>query len=89
MYNKLKESLKGLLNEKTSPEETETIIGAIKEVETLESEHNRTIESAEHYRKKYISIITDGVGSNETGETATGTKEHKSLEEIAREKVSQ
>ena len=59
-YKGLIEGLKGMITDKTSPEDAEKIGGLIAGAEQLEVDHNAVVQSKEELRVKYIESIKTG-----------------------------
>lgn len=86
-YKGLIEGLRGLINEKTAPEDAEKIGTLIAGTEQLEVDHNATLNKYEELRLKYIeSVKTTGVSKGIEPVIQEEAKP-KSFEECVQEQI--
>lgn len=86
-YKGLIDGLKGLINDKTAPEEAERIGSLIAGAEQLESDHAKTTNAYESMRTKYIESIKNGGFSSEAEEDIKDEAKPKSFEECVQEQI--
>lgn len=86
-YAKIIESLKGLINEKTSPEDAEKITNAVKEIEVAKTENDDLIIKHEDLRQKYIKALTQSTFKDDKTQKPDAPKTLKECieEQIAKE----
>lgn len=72
-FKKLKESLKGLINEKTSADDAEKIALVVKDVEKAESESIGLAVKYDEMRNKYVEAVKNST-FGKTGEEAEKVK---------------
>ena len=84
-WNKLKESLKGLITDSTSTEDVEKITGIVKDVEGAETESNDLLQKHEELRVKYIEAVKNTTFPSKPKEEKPRPK---SLEECIQETVA-
>ena len=86
-YKGLIEGLRGMINEKTAPEDAEKIGTLIAGAEQLEVDHNKTLTSYEDLRVKYIeSIKTAGISKGVESAISEEPKP-KSFEDCVQEQI--
>ena len=78
-YKKLKETLKGLIRENTTPEDTEIIANVVNQIDEAEKESNELLEKHEDLRQKYINAVRNSVFGGNPKEQENDTP--KTLEE--------
>ena len=84
-FNKVRELLKGLINDSTPTEEVEKIGKISGEIDNLEKEENDFIQKHEELRKKYIDVIKDS--SFKPSNEDEDKEKPKSLEECFQEQI--
>ena len=57
--NKLKDLVKGLINDSTTTEQVEQIGGIVQEIDNMEKEYTDLLNKHEELRKKYIAAVKD------------------------------
>ena len=83
-YAKIIEGLKGLINEKTSPEDAEKIANISKEVEGAKKEHEDTLIKHEELREKYVKALQQSVFNDKPNNPQSEDKP-KTFEECVNE----
>ena len=78
-YKKLKETLKGLIKENTTQEDTELIANIVNQIDEAEKESNELLEKHEDLRQKYINAVRNSVCGGNPKEKEDDTP--KTLEE--------
>lgn len=86
-YKGLIDGLKGLINDKTAPEEAEKIGSLIAGAEQLESDNAKTTTAYENMRTKYIESIKNGGFSSEADDVIKPEAKAKTLEECVQEQI--
>ena len=86
-YAKILEGLKGLINDKTSPEDAQKIAELSKQVETAKSENDDLIIKHEDLRTKYVEALKQSVFSG-TPQDNHDEEKPKTLEECVNEVIS-
>ena len=86
-YAKILEGLKGLINDKTSPEDAQKIAELSKQVETAKSENDDLIIKHEDLRTKYVEALKQSVFSQNPQDSHKEEKP-KTLEECINEVIS-
>lgn len=82
-FEKLKDLIKGLVNDSTSTEEIEKIGGINQEIDNAKKEYDTLITKHEELRQKYVKAITDAsFGGIPKGQD---NPQPKSLEECMQE----
>ena len=84
-FNKVRELLKGLIDDSTSTEKVEAIGKISGEIDNLEKEDKDFLQKHEELRKKYIDVIKDTSFKGTPKEE--GNPEPKSLEECFQEQI--
>ena len=87
-YKGLIDGLKGLINDKTAPEEAEKIGTLISGAEQLEGDHAKTTKAYENMRIKYIDSIKNGSVSTEEDNPIGKETKPKTLEECVEEQIN-
>ena len=87
-YKGLIDGLKGLINDKTAPEEAEKIGSLIAGAEQLESDNAKTTTAYENMRTKYIESIKNGGFSSDKDEPITAETKPKSFEDCVEEQIN-
>lgn len=84
-YAKIRELLKGLVNDSMPTEEVEKVGAIVQEVDNAEKEFNEFVESHETLRKKYIEAV-----KNSTFKEAPKEEQEapKSLEDCLQEQIA-
>ena len=83
-FNKIKELLKGLVDDSTTTEVAEKIGGITQELENAEKEYDGLIVKHEELRAKYVKAITD---TSFEGKPKEVNPQPKSLEECMQEVI--
>ena len=86
-YKGLIDGLKGLINDKTAPEEAEKIGSLIAGAEQLESDNAKTTTAYENMRTKYIESIKNGGFSSDKDEPIKAEAKPKSFEDCVEEQI--
>ena len=84
-FNKVRELLKGLIDDSTSTEKVEAIGKISGQIDNLEKEDKDFLQKHEELRKKYIDVIKDTSFKGTPKEE--GNPEPKSLEECFQEQI--
>lgn len=87
-YKGLIDGLKGLINDKTAPEEAEKIGSLIAGAEQLESDNAKTTTAYENMRTKYIESIKNGGFSSDKDEPIEAETKPKSFEDCVEEQIN-
>lgn len=87
-YAKLMESLKGLISEKTDPEDAEKISGIVKEVEEAKKEHDDMLIKHEELRQKYITALKNSA-FNDTPKDDPQEQKPMTLEECIEKVIAE
>lgn len=87
-YKGLIDGLKGLINDKTAPEEAEKIGSLIAGAEQLESDNAKTTTAYENMRTKYIESIKNGSVSTEADDPIGKEPKTKTFEECVEEQIN-
>ena len=86
-YKGLIDGLKGLINDKTAPEDAEKIGSLIAGAEQLESDNAKTATAYENMRQKYIESIKNGGVSTEEDDPIGKETKPKSFEDCVQEQI--
>ena len=86
-YKGLIDGLKGLINDKTAPEDAEKIGSLISGAEQLQSDHAKTTEAYENMRIKYIDSIKKGGVSTDEDNPIGNEPKPKSFEDCVQEQI--
>lgn len=81
-FEKLKDLIKGLVNDSTSTEEIEKIGGITQEIDNAKKEYDTLITKHEELRQKYVKAITD---TSFGGQPKEDNPQPKSLEDCMQE----
>ena len=84
-YAKLKEMLKGLINENTSSEEVEAIGNIANEISAAEKERDDLVQKNEALREKYINAIRNSAFDDAPKDNPDNTP--KTFEECVNEVI--
>ena len=87
-YKGLMDGLKGLITDKTAPEDAEKIGKLIAGTEELERDHAKTTSAYENMRLKYIESIKNGGISTEADDPIKQEAKPKSFEECVEEQIN-
>lgn len=85
-YAKIIESLKGLINDDSTPEQVEKITGVVKDIESAKTENDDLIIKHEELRQKYIKALTQSTFKEEN--KSPETPQPKSFEECVAEQLA-
>lgn len=86
-YKGLIDGLRGLINEKTAPEQAEKIGSLIAGAEQLEVDNNKTVQAYEDMRKKYIEGIKTASISKTVDNPIQEEAKPKTFEQCVQEQI--
>lgn len=84
-FTKIRELLKGLVNDSLPTEEVEKIGGIVQEVDNAEKEFNDFVEKHDDLRKKYIEAVKNSTFKEEPKEEPN---EPKTFEQCLQEQIN-
>ena len=82
--SKIKEMLKGLINESTTTEQVEQIGAINQELDNADKEYTDLVAKQEDLRKKYIEVVKD---TSFTQKPKDGPEQPKSLEDCIQAEI--
>lgn len=84
-FTKIRELLKGLVNDSLPTEEVEKIGAVVQEVDNAEKEFNDFVEKHDDLRKKYIEAVKNSTFKEEPREESN---EPKTFEQCLQEQIN-
>ena len=84
-YSKIREMLKGLINENSNDKDVETISQIVDELNTVEKENQELAEKHEALREKYINAVRNSAFNDNIEKTENDTP--KTLEECIQAEI--